>query len=451
MTTRNPKAAHPGMETTTGMKSMSPSGVAAGRLGNAALLVALAAAVTACDTTVTNPGRYEDQFLDLPSAHMAVVNGAARSLSDGLNDVAYTTAAISREIFPGGSTSSFGITPRQQQGLLIYDDEHVEWTSNHRARFIAEQAFDRFKAEREAAGESFDGYEPAALAALWAGYANRILGENWCEVSFDNGPAVPGDSALSRAEGWFTKALTIGQAANKPEIVNAALAGRASVRLGMGDAAGAAADAALVPTAFKFVMKYAPDATDQYNAIFWSSAATPYRAHTVWRTKYDEYYTETHDPRVPWALHPTQQFGDAAVMDLGKVPFHQQQKYTARESPINLSSGREMRLVEAEAKLAAGDFPGAIALINSLRTSVGVDPVSAANITEAWTLLKRERGIELWLEGRRLADLRRWDEAGTPGALDPLEVPGEASRLLPNRSLCYEIPKTEVESNPNLR
>ncbi len=335
--------------------------------------------------------------------------------------------------------------------MLIFDDEHVTWTSDHRARFIAEQGFDRFKVERDEAGEPFDKYEPAALAALWAGYANRVLGENWCEVTYDGGPAVPGDSALRRAEGWFSKALTIGQAAGKADIVNAALSGRASVRMFLGDAAGAATDAALVPTAYKFVMKYAPDAQAQYNAIFWAGAATPYRAHTVWRTKYDQYYTDTQDPRVPWALHPKQEFGDAAVLDLGKVPFHQQQKYTAPGSPINLSTGREMRLVEAEAKLVAGDYPAAIILINGLRTSVGVPTVSAANINEAWGLLKRERGIELWLEGRRLGDIRRWEKANTPGELDPLEVPGEASRLLPNRSLCYAIPKTEVESNPNIR
>lgn len=450
MTMRDPNT-HPGTETIVTTKRMPVMDIAELKLGRALAGVLLVAAVTACDTDVTNPGRYEDKFLDLPSAHMAVVNGAARTLSDGLNDVAYTTAAITREIFPGGSTSSFGITPRQQQGLLVFDDEHVQWTSNHRSRFIAEQGYERFKAEREAAGESFDKYEPGGLAALWAGYANRILGENWCEVTFDGGPAVPADSALRRAEGWFSKALTIGQAAGKADIVNAALSGRASVRLSLGNSAGAAADAAQVPTAFKFTMKYAPDATAQYNAIFWAGAATPYRAHTVWRTKYDQYYTDTKDPRVPWALHPKQEFGDAAVLDLGKVPFHQQQKYTARESPINLSSGREMRLVEAEAKLLAGDYPAAITLINSLRTSVGVPTVSAANINEAWGLLKRERGIELWLEGRRLNDIRRWEKAGTPGELDPLEVPGEASRLLPNRSLCYAIPKTEVESNPNIR
>jgi len=79
--------------------------------------------------------------------------------------------------------------------------------------------------------------------------------------------------------------------------------------------------------------------------------------------------------------------------------------------------------------------------------------VSAANETEAWALLKRERGIELWLEGRRLGDLRRWSESGTPGALDPLETPSgsvsDGSHLV-RQDLCFPIPPTEQDTNPNV-
>lgn len=423
------------------------------KTGRTAAALLAATALAACDTKVTNPGRYADEFLDVATAHVAVVNGSARSLSDAMNYVAYTSGAVTREIFPAGSTSSFGISPRQQQGILAFDDEHITtpWTSAHRARFVAEQGYTRFEAERKASGEPFDSYEPAARAALWAGYANRVLGEAFCQVAFEGGPAVPADSALRRAETWFTRALAIGQKRNQAEIINAALAGRASVRAHLGNWAGAVADANMVPTTFKFVVEYADPATDQYNRIFWAGASTPYRAHTVWRTPYEKYFTDTQDPRVAWGLHPTQKQGDAAVMDLGKVPFLQQRKYTARNSPINLSSGREMRLLEAEAKLRAGDWEGAMTLINSIRTSASAPAVTASNATEAWTRLKRERGIELWLEGRRIGDLRRWKATNTPGDLDPLEMPGSVSKLSANQSLCYPIPKAEIESNPNLR
>lgn len=421
--------------------------------GRAALVLLGAAAFAACDTTVTNPGRYADEFLDVSTAHVAVVNGSARSLSDAINYVAYTSGAVTREIFPAGSTSSFGVSPRQQQGILAFDDEHITtpWTSAHRARFVAEQGYTRFEAERQASGEPFDSYEPGARAALWAGYANRLLGEAFCEVTFEGGPPVAADSALRRAEVWFTRALAIGQKRNQAEVINAALAGRASVRAHLGNWAGVVADAGGVPTTFKFAVEYADPATDQYNRIFWAGASTPYRAHTVWRTPYEKYFTDTKDPRVAWGLHATQKEGDAAVMDLGKVPFYQQRKYTARNSPITLSSGKEMRLLEAEAKLRTGDWQGAMTLINAVRAAATAPAVTASNAAEAWTRLKRERGIELWLEGRRIGDLRRWKKENTPGALDALELPGDVSKLSANQSLCYPIPKSEHESNEHFR
>jgi hypothetical protein len=109
-----------------------------------------------------------------------------------------------------------------------------------------------------------------------------------------------------------------------------------------------------------------------------------------------------------------------------------------------------MRLIEAEAKLRSNDVAGAITSINLARTQAGVASISATDITEAWRLLKRERGIELWLEARRLGDLRRWKAANTPGALDPLEQPGTASHLT-RQDLCFPVSKSERDTNPNFK
>jgi hypothetical protein len=121
-----------------------------------------------------------------------------------------------------------------------------------------------------------------------------------------------------------------------------------------------------------------------------------------------------------------------------------------------------MRRVEAEAILegaGSGYYNDAVDLLNEVRTRTGVaqPPVSAANATEAWTLLKRERYIELWLEGRRLADERRWAEDGTPGTLDTpnwenWEGGGPLSPIfLDNpRSYCLDIPESERDANPNV-
>jgi hypothetical protein len=416
-----------------------------GRLARALLMSF--ALLGGCDYfDVVNPGPVDDRYLDDRSAHMGLVNGAGLALSIALNNVAFTTGAITREIFPGGSTGTFGITVQQQQGLLRYDDSHTGWLPHQQARAVAEQGFERFA--RTIAPESVDYYEPAGKIALWAGFAYRLLGENWCEITVDGGPAFPWYEALARAESWFSRALAIGLNVGDATIVNAARAGRASVRVGLGNWGGAVADAEAVPATFVFGMAYNQLSRDQGNRIYWAGSNSPFRSYTVWRTPYEGYYQETNDPRVAWV--DTGLTGDAAVMDLGRVPFFRQLKYPDADSPIRLASGREMRLVVAEARLRDRDAPGALAIINQLRADVDVAPVDAATLDDAWALLKRERGIELWLEGRRMFDLRRWQVEGAPGALHTLEVPGYASRLSSERSLCYAIPLSERQTNVNL-
>ena len=65
------------------------------------------------------------------------------------------------------------------------------------ARYIGESGFDRF-AETNPSGNA--GYKPAVEAALYAAYANRLLGENWCEAAFDGGPIVPRADVLTHSQ-----------------------------------------------------------------------------------------------------------------------------------------------------------------------------------------------------------------------------------------------------------
>lgn len=112
-----------------------------------------------------------------------------------------------------------------------------------------------------------------------------------------------------------------------------------------------------------------------------------------------------------------------------------------------------MRLIEAENHLMSGSLGPAVILINGLRTAAGMDEIAPATLEEGWTFLKRERAIELWLEARRLPDLRRWNDNGTPGALQPLEqVAGttDSGSHLSTRDFCWPIAKTEIDTNPNI-
>jgi hypothetical protein len=64
--------------------------------------------------------------------------------------------------------------------------------------------------------------------------------------------------------------------------------------------------------------------------------------------------------------------------------------------------------------------------------------LTATTVDAAWTILMRERGAVLWLEGRRLWDLRRWLASGRNTALQ-------------GRSTCVPISLEEIGANINLR
>jgi len=392
-------------------------------------LIALA---SACELDVSNPGPIQAVALEDPKALTAVVNGAGRDLAEALNWTAYTGGAVAREIFPAGSTGSFGITPRQQSGKLADDDGNDWWNQAQRARWTAEDAVERVK---RVGGTN----ATLAQALVWAGYANKHLGENFCDGVINGGPLEAYTVYLERAEANFTEAITVAGAASNATLVSAATAGRASVRLLRNNLTGAATDAAAIPNTFLYRMPYYTTDLDQYNRIYWASANQPYRAHTVWNTFYDSYRKTTRDPRVPFDSSATQLVGDAAVGNLGRVRWYFQTKYPAQASPINLATGWEMRLIEAEAKLVANDVAGAMTLVNAHRVALSLAPWTAANATEAWTALKRERGIELWLESRRLGDFRRWATLSRPGTSDDMT----------GRDLCFATPLSEKETNPN--
>jgi len=426
------------------------------RFGKYALALALLAAPAACDTNINNPGPVEDDFVSQRGAEAALVNGAGRTLSEAFNWIAYTGAAITREVHPAGSTGSFGIDQRWQYGELGADDNGLDthWENAQQARWVAEEAIRRLEADGPP--PAGDAQKPATyydllqLAYIRAGFANRLLGENMCDAVFDGGPKKPNAAYFTRAESLFNKALAItgGTASKVAQLDTVAHAGLAQIDVYLGKWTDATQNSARVATGFVYNMPYFNVGDDaQRNRIAWAMNSTPYRAHTEWDTWYDAYYTATKDPRVP-IIHTTQQ-GDAAIDCCGKVPFYPEQKMKTSTDPIRLASGHEMRLIEAEAALRGNDFVTALATINAVRTASGAPTVTATNSTDTWTLMKRERGIELWLEARRLGDRRRWAADNTPGALDPLEVVGPQAHLT-KQDLCFPIPPSERQTNPNV-
>jgi len=416
--------------------------------------------IGACDFSVDNPGPTPDNQLSEEIALPSVVAGMERATAEALNFIAYEGGAVSLEINAAGSIGNFGISTAERRGNLNPSESDLTWELGHRARFTAEDGVERM---RNVLGDEFSSSELAAQALLWVGYSNRLLGANFCKAVIGGGEAQPNDVHFQRAEQAFTEAFEIADRIGDSERANAAMAGRASVRVHLDDFEGAVADAERVPDDFVYALEYQNQAQEQYNRLFWANANAPYRAHTVADTYVgpdatgeedlsfspidgSDYHATSGDSRVPYDANPEEEFGDT-----GNIIWYPQRKYDARSAPITLSSGDEMLLIRAEAQLRSGNWQQAMTLINDLRAEVpnentgetGVAERSADNETEAWRHLKRERMIELWLEGRRMGDRRRWitDDA-VPNA--------HSNQDLPGRDYCWPISQTELESNENV-
>lgn len=400
---------------------------------NAIVISLFGVALTGCDLKATNPGPVDDSALDSSAAHEALVNGMARALSKALTYIAYTGAATTREVVATGATNpgTLGITVKQSVGLLdpALDESDDHWRYAQQARWVAEDGVRRI---RLAQGAAFASSALAARALVYVGLANRLLGENMCDAVFDGGAVEPRRTYLTRAEAAFTEAIAIAAIANDKALGNAAIAGRASVRAGLGSWSGVVSDALQVPSSFVFQAIYSSTDVDQYNRIN-ASNATATRAHSVVGTFFESYYKQTSDKRTAWTTNA------AFPKGTGNVLWYLQTKYDNRGAPVNLVSGREMRLLIAEASLRNGDWTTALSMINTLRAESGVVLWTATGVDQTWTMLGRERAIEFWLEGRRLGDLFRWQADKVPGTFDDMT----------GRDRCFPIGVTERAANPN--
>jgi starch-binding outer membrane protein, SusD/RagB family len=443
------------------MHTRKTAGVA-GR-SRAAVLGAVAAgalALGACDLGVTNPALIEEADLYVPGAVPSIVNGARYTWGmattiQGAGGVYSVSAILTDELTHVGSW-----TPPREIANGIGGNESPEnqshWGFSSRARWQAEDAIDKVSGLVENPNSN----PWLALAMLYAGFSNRLLGDMFCEAVIDGGPLLPHTAFHERGEGHFNNAIAVATASGIDSLRYAAYGGRAQVRMMLGDWAGAVADAGQVPTGFVYWHIHSDNSASEANGVFEWSAITAGQ-YAVWATPFAEWGLDVSgtletegDPRAPFLYRDEIGGGSPAR------PYWFAQKYTSRNDNIAIVKGTEMRLIEAEALLRGGSVGGAVDKINEVRAHRNLDPASAGTPAEAWQLLMKERGLELWLEGRRLPDLRRWAaNADTRaqltttawGRIGPDGVPVEQARPVYEADpLCLRISTNEIFSNRNL-
>ena len=392
------------------------------------LLLALALAPAGCGILdVSNPGPIEDEKLDSPESAAALVYGMSHDLSSSLNLLVEMAAVVSDELTFSGSFGNFGGI----NGVVEPDDMNSTWRRAQRARWVAENGVERLK---NSLGDEYETSANAARANLLAGISGRFMGENFCQAVIDGGPAQDRSVYFERAEGYFTEAARLADAAGVPAYKTAALGGRAEVRAALGRWSEAAVDAQAVTTGFSYDAYYSGDNSSQLNAIA-DETQTTYQ-FTVYGNRWAEHHG---DPRAPWdTLYASG--GTIAKSANGNTPVFQQNKYVSLGAPIPLVTGVAMRTLQAEAALRANDMDGMTGHLNDARAHYGMAALGVpANATDAWSVLRYERGATTWLEGRRLWDLSRWYAETGPAHDD----------FMANRSKCLPVSEDEMQTNPN--
>ncbi len=388
-----------------------------------AAAIALATLLGGCDFKVTNPGPLLDADLNNASAIPALVNGMGGDLSNAIGNYLTRGSLAALELVHSGN---FAAERRFAAGTIGPEDVNGDWARMHTARYVAEAGLVRMKT---VLGTGFETNANTPRAYLYAGYANRFLGENVCNAVYDGGPALPSSSHFVRAESLFTRALTISRALNNTALTNAALAGRAQVYADQGKWTEAAADAALVPTTFRHNAVFSLNTTRENMDL--AAQTITRREVTVWNTV----WVADRDPRV---LYDTVKTGTTITKGQdGATNFFRQKKYITLGDPMALAKGTEMLLIRAEAALRANDVTNAMLFINQGRTAATLAPLTATTVAAAYVHLMRERGAVLWLEGRRLFDLKRWLAEGR-------------NTTLQGRSTCIPISLEERGANPNV-
>ena len=268
-----------------------------------------------------------------------------------------------------------------------------------------------------------------AINSAMAGFSLVLLGEGFCEGVIGLGGSLTPAQLFDSAEVRFTRAITAATAAGDASALNLAYVGRARARINRGQKAGAAEDAARVPVGF--VYNATADATigRRNNRIF--QQVNQSNATTVAPA-----YRTLNDPRV-------------SVTDLNRTAPDQvnrlwnQNKYASLTATYPIASGIEAQLILAEAR---GGAEG-VSILNTLRGRAGValPALTGAETANFDGAVAEERRRELFLQGNRWFDVKRFNLPQVPAA-NTLYAKGGVY----GTQRCWPLPDVEKLANPNI-
>lgn len=410
--------------------------------GAAALL---AVSVAGCDLDslleVTDPSRLLADDVETPSQAGALMNGVEADFICAHGASVQVTAILSDEFEDTNSQGdSWTLDRRRPEASNAWGDNGCTarlpsvYVSASRARWVADNVVGLLEGWTDEEVDSRQ--ERIARGSLLAGFSVNMLGAAHCTAALDEGPELNSMQLFAEAETRFTKALGIAQSAGLSDIENAALVGRARVRLYQGDDQGALADAQAVDQGF--VMEIFPsDATNRLRNRVWDASnfafdfGVPEWSRGLMTGGVVDPRTATSDTGEDSGWSPT--------------TVWVQEKYLAANSPMPIARWAEAQLIIAE--IQGGQV--AVGIINALRDRWSLPNFSSTVESEIQDMVVAERQRELWFEGFRAYDIRRLSLPLFPATGSDYQ-PGIKGGTYGDQT-CIPIPIIETFNNETIR
>jgi hypothetical protein len=273
-----------------------------------------------------------------------------------------------------------------------------------------------------------------ATAAAITGFTYIYLATDFCTAAVDLGPELQPTALLAIAEQRFTTAIDAATTANQPAIADLARLGRARTRLYLGNNAGAASDARLIPDDFVYYATASDINNRRSNRIYAVNGLNLFytvepsaRALTL--------ENGAPDPRV--GVIST----GARAAD-GTIAFTQT-KYPSLNANMPIARWAEAQLIIAEAEGGVA----AVTALNAVRRRSNVPDLSVTEIANLQNTIIEDRRRELFLEGFRLHDMNRFNLPLTPAPGSPFPIKGGTY----GATRCMPLPDVERFNNPSLQ
>lgn len=390
----------------------------------------LAAGLVGCSNLleVENPNNVPGDAITDPTAATALANGALRQVGFGMAAVHLVYATATDELDWSGSRDGWRelMQGKFSNGYNEFTDAAMPRMAE--GRWLADEAIKVLEAQQT--GGSLINRLDLARAYLWGAIAYVTIADmfdDWALSDRRQSVAPVGDASIGGfydvAIGYLNKAGPLAgtlSSTNALALQIRAMQARASFSRAIWDLVGQRpiSTSRLVNPTSSYVTNAVADAQTVLAAVptpTWTfqlnwSAATGEPDHSAWIQQRQEMrigrvYAAPSPTAPTWLdqtvlMDPIDATKKAAVVDAA------QKAYKIRYASHTIVSAREMHLIIAEARLAAGDNAGFTAAINALRALDGLTAYSGQITPEVMLLYSRK--ANLYLQGRRLSDHYRF-------------------------------------------